>query len=712
MTIYATLNPIGSTNPKDLIDNAQNIDYLILGPLLSYPDRRGVNRLSWAGIEASFAAAQAQRADDFNAAQAQRAADYAASEANRGYEAPVPYAASIALTRVTQLVQYNSELYKAKAGTLPWTTTGVWATDSAKLVSVGDAALRQELATTAGGSKVGWGRTALSEAINDAGDVFNSRNVDVREFYSLIVKPNPADATTWDWSAAAQAAIDLAESMNLVAVMANRDMRLSAPLQLGNSSRLYLPAGCTLIKDFEGIDTYTGTIKNKGDATGKSGILIYGHGAIKSAVTGGTYGGRVGKHLVFFNCDNIRILNIRILNTYNDWTTKFQNCTNVLIDGIAIDVGSTAVLTDGIHFKGKSSNIVIANCRIKTGDDCIAFTQEVAVVDDLGDIEDVVVTNCSLDTGQSSLIKIHIRPETTTRVRRVNISNIVGKVGRINAGGFAFYFTDDGLTKRVADIKVSNITGQCVENGDYCARIVGCRDIQIDNFTAYDALRGFLIEDSQYVTINNPRIHPLRGTGGQVSSGIILQNVDWFEISNPRVSGTGQHGVQLGAASKPARYGSVTGGTLYGCTSTGLRLTNAEGVTVGDITCYGNNNGIVEDAGSDNNRIINNDVRGNTTLALSTSGAATRIDHNIGFVGASQGTATIASGATSIVVTHGLSGTPSLNGIKPHLTNSGGNAMKFWVSANTATTFTINVNVDPGATTAIFGWTAKLTAEN
>jgi hypothetical protein len=165
MTIYATGNPVGSTNPKDLIDNAQNLDYLILGPALSYPDRNGVNRLSWAGIEASFAAAQAQRTSDFNsaqaqraadftAAQAQRAADYAASEQSRGYENPVPYAAGIALTRVTQLVQYNSELYKAKAGTLPWTTTGVWATDSAKLVSVGDAALRQSLAGDSGATFV------------------------------------------------------------------------------------------------------------------------------------------------------------------------------------------------------------------------------------------------------------------------------------------------------------------------------------------------------------------------------------------------------------------------------------------------------------------------------------------------------------------------------------------------------------------------------
>jgi hypothetical protein len=212
MTIYATFNPIGSTNPKDLIDNAQNIDYLILGPLLSYPDRRGVNRLSWAGIEASFAAAQAQRAADFNAAQSQRAADYAASEQSRGYENPVPYAAGIALTRVTQLVQYSSELYKAKAGTLPWVTTGVWATDSAKLVSVGDAALRQELADPDEGAAMVALPIPLPSSIpRSVADAFGDR------LNMLSFRTPAVDAGRWD--IALQAAIAKVESL---AVAANR----------------------------------------------------------------------------------------------------------------------------------------------------------------------------------------------------------------------------------------------------------------------------------------------------------------------------------------------------------------------------------------------------------------------------------------------------------------------------------------------------------
>lgn len=134
MTIYATFNPIGSTHPKDLIDNAQNIDYLILGPALLYPDRRSVNRLSWAGIEASFAAAQAQRTAEFQA-----------FLLNSGYETPVDYAAGISITRTTQQVRYLGELYRPKDSALPFTTT-TFVADEAKWVSNGDNSLRQELA--------------------------------------------------------------------------------------------------------------------------------------------------------------------------------------------------------------------------------------------------------------------------------------------------------------------------------------------------------------------------------------------------------------------------------------------------------------------------------------------------------------------------------------------------------------------------------------
>lgn len=149
MTIHATFNPIGSTNPKDLIDNAQNLDYLILGPAPNYLDRRNVSRLSWAGIEVSFAAAQTQRDLAFQT-----------QMETMGYELPaLAYATGLNIARVTQIILYSGEFYRAKAGVVPFTTTGTWAADSTKLVSVGDAALRQEVANkvdvTQGLAKVG-----------------------------------------------------------------------------------------------------------------------------------------------------------------------------------------------------------------------------------------------------------------------------------------------------------------------------------------------------------------------------------------------------------------------------------------------------------------------------------------------------------------------------------------------------------------------------
>lgn len=49
---FNTGNPIGSTDARDMYDNAQNFDKLSAGTELSYPDRLGVPRKSWAGMEA------------------------------------------------------------------------------------------------------------------------------------------------------------------------------------------------------------------------------------------------------------------------------------------------------------------------------------------------------------------------------------------------------------------------------------------------------------------------------------------------------------------------------------------------------------------------------------------------------------------------------------------------------------------------------------
>lgn len=115
--------------------------------------------------------------------------------------------------------------------------------------------------------------------------------------------------------------------------------------------------------------------------------------------------------------------------------------------------------------------------------------------------------------------------------------------------------------------------------------------------------------------------------------------------------------------------------------------------------------------GSSDNLIEGNSVTwgafGPNVALIESGGTGTIVRNNIGWKTDNAGTATIASGTTSIAVNHGLDITPSINVISVSPTNNLGAAAKFWVSNPTNTQFTINVDVDPGATTATFAWSIR-----
>lgn len=115
--------------------------------------------------------------------------------------------------------------------------------------------------------------------------------------------------------------------------------------------------------------------------------------------------------------------------------------------------------------------------------------------------------------------------------------------------------------------------------------------------------------------------------------------------------------------------------------------------------------------GSGDNIIEGNTMSVNaavTVANLETGGTNTIIRNNIGWTTESSGAATVANGTTTIAVNHGLAATPALSNISVTPTNSMGTAAKFWISGVGATQFTINVDADPGATTAAFAWNVRL----
>ena len=162
--------PVPSTDIRNTVFAGAKLDEEVTGSGEYYTDRLGVKRLTNTG-----------RNNKFNAAQQERESRFDAFIQSSGYEVIGDYTAGpLTITEYNQLIRYNNELYKLTAATnIPFTASGktdeTWTTtDSAHFVSVGDAALRQNL----GSSEPGMG--AGISKLEQPGNVQNA----LREFYA------------------------------------------------------------------------------------------------------------------------------------------------------------------------------------------------------------------------------------------------------------------------------------------------------------------------------------------------------------------------------------------------------------------------------------------------------------------------------------------------------------------------------------------------
>lgn len=134
---YKTLNPLGSNSPKDLSDNASNMDEAMNSLASAFFDRFGRRRETWQGLQDMFT----HFMEDM------------------GFEPThLVYVDGSPLTvlRPTQLIDRAGLVYKVKApASFPVALTGNWATDQTKLVDVGDASLRALLAGSTGAFQIG-----------------------------------------------------------------------------------------------------------------------------------------------------------------------------------------------------------------------------------------------------------------------------------------------------------------------------------------------------------------------------------------------------------------------------------------------------------------------------------------------------------------------------------------------------------------------------
>ncbi|MEE3636622.1 hypothetical protein UIA24_20560 [Pseudomonas sp. AL 58] len=143
---YNTNNPVGSTDPRDLYDNAGNLDKFVNGDAPLYPDRLGQQRKSWSGMEADFSSAQEGREAAFDQFLEASAFIWIGD-----------YGTGLTFTSRSQYTVRDGYAYRlAESTTIPYTSTGNWALEQTRFSLVNsDDILRQDLAEPGGADRVG-----------------------------------------------------------------------------------------------------------------------------------------------------------------------------------------------------------------------------------------------------------------------------------------------------------------------------------------------------------------------------------------------------------------------------------------------------------------------------------------------------------------------------------------------------------------------------
>lgn len=202
--------------------------------------------------------------------------------------------------------------------------------------------------------------------------------------------------------------------------------------------------------------------------------------------------------------------------------------------------------------------------------------------------------------------------------------------------------------------------------------------------------------------------------GYTTSYGIYLQNVVNSIIAKNYIYDTGRSAISLTDSNDV----DVKNNTILNCCTDGLSGSmyeagiairgtsskiNVENNKISDINSK-MNYGVGEYNSANNNVIKNNNLSGAMISQILKIGAETKLADNIGYATENTGTATIITGESEVVVTHGLAKAPTIVIISPTAATSG---KQYYVSAKGATTFTITIDsVAEGDVT--FDWQATL----
>ena len=121
---------------------------------------------------------------------------------------------------------------------------------------------------------------------------------------------------------------------------------------------------------------------------------------------------RPTQSIFFANIKGLTVRNLSILDA-PCWTVSVNSCENVVLSDLYINTSLRIPNDDGIHICG-CNGVLISDCRISSGDDCIALS---SITDWNRPCENIVIKNCKLHSCSKAIVIGYHIPSTPRRPR-------------------------------------------------------------------------------------------------------------------------------------------------------------------------------------------------------------------------------------------------------------------------------------------------------
>ena len=377
--------------------------------------------------------------------------------------------------------------------------------------------------------------------------------------------------------------------------------------------------------------------------------------------------------------------------------------------------------TDGLSQAGVVDYIIVRDCIAETnGNDGFSIATATKAL---------VSGNRAVLNGRYGIIVTGSLARIESNVCSGNANAVAGGsgIGLVNAANYSVITGNESINNGVAGsiyahgigvgssdyiTITSNYCASNVGNGiDYTTNgSVGCKYTStVGNLCLANYDNGIAIDSqSHYATVANNVVVASMGAGifyYASAYGVCTGNELYLNGNSPgqcAFAGSGSYpfGIYLD--------GYSNAGTDYYCFNTNISNNLIQGSTYA-TTGRGLKviNGAVTPAL--NNIITGNTFLNNTQHVDTAQGAIYKARDNFNWLTQNSGTSSIASAATSVVVTHGLAVTPTADAIT--ITTTGlctSDPGQIYITSITSTQFTVNCRTAPGASTLAFSWRASV----